>query len=529
MSENFVSVADTADGDAVEIDSSQFVTFSVGGEMFAVPMAPVQEIIRPPAVVRVPLAPDCLDGLANLRGRVLPIVGLGRIFGHPQAAYDDATRALVIDLGIPLGFVVDRVASVISVDPASIEPAESFQGTVQSELLSGVIKLADGQGESAKMVMILNFGTLVEREFAAIAAASASARAMLAAGSSLGQPGDADTEESTTDELQLVSFEVAEQEYAVAIERVQEIVQVPESIVTVPNAPRHVLGLMSLRHRLLPLVSLRRMFALPEAELDVNHRIVVIALPGGQPVGVVMDAVNEVLRVGRGEVEDVPTIFSRGDDMDDISGICRLDGGKRLVSIISTERMFAHPAMREAIAVADRQDQGEHAMSAVDTSVADLDDVRNDDELQVVVFKLANEEFGVPIDTVQEIVRVPEQLTRVPKAPAFVEGVINLRGAVLPVIDQRRRFGMDCAERTDRQRIMVYLLDGVRTGFIVDLVTEVLKIPKGAIAPAPSLSPEQAKLIREVANLEQAKRLVLLIDPDQLLDAREVKSLSKVH
>jgi hypothetical protein len=82
---------------------------------------PVQEIIRVPEVVRVPLAPPTLDGLANLRGKVLPIISLRRIFGFDEQDYDDATRALVIDIGQPLGFVVDRVASVVGVEPGKIE------------------------------------------------------------------------------------------------------------------------------------------------------------------------------------------------------------------------------------------------------------------------------------------------------------------------------------------------------------------------------------------------------------------------
>jgi purine-binding chemotaxis protein CheW len=91
-------------------DTRQFVTFLVGQEVFAVDMAPVQEIIRMPDVVKLPLAPRTLDGLANLRGKVLPIISLRRIFGFDERGYDDSTRAIVIDLGQPLGFVVDRVS-----------------------------------------------------------------------------------------------------------------------------------------------------------------------------------------------------------------------------------------------------------------------------------------------------------------------------------------------------------------------------------------------------------------------------------
>jgi purine-binding chemotaxis protein CheW len=116
----------------------------------------------------------------------------------------------------------------------------------------------------------------------------------------------------------------------------------------------------------------------------------------------------------------------------------------------------------------------------------------------------------------------------VPKSPEFVEGVINLRGSVLAVIDQRRRFGLESIDRSDRQRIMVYLLNGTRTGFIVDSVAEVMKIPHNAIEDSPRLSTEQAKLIRRVANLQQSKRLVMMIEPDQLLEAQELDALQEL-
>ena len=139
------------------------------------------------------------------------------------------------------------------------------------------------------------------------------------------------------------------------------------------------------------------------------------------------------------------------------------------------------------------------------------------EDLQLVIFRLGAEEFGVPIMCVQEIVRVPEQLTKVPRTPAFVEGVINLRGAVLPVIDQRSRLGLEPLARNDRQRIMVFTLGEQRTGFIVDSVAEVLRVPRHCLAPAPQLSDAQGRMIREVARLDEQQRLIMLIDPPQLL------------
>ncbi|MCK6388209.1 MAG: chemotaxis protein CheW [Zoogloea sp.] len=496
-----------ADGGDEQSDTRQFVTFLVGGEVFAVDMAPVQEIIRVPDVVRVPLAPRTLDGLSNLRGRVLPIISLRRIFGFAEQEHDDSTRAVVIDMGQALGFVVDRVASVINVEPAQIEGVDSLRGTIDSELLTGILKDVGGY----PMVMILDFGRLIAQEFAEIAQIARSPGAAAAVGESDGE------DEADSDELQLVSFSVAGQEYAIDISSVQEIVQVPENIVHVPNSSAHVLGLMTLRERLLPLVSLRSLFSLPAREIDEGSRVVVVAL-GSAAVGVVTDSVSEVLRVPRDVVDAMPALMARDGDMADINQICRLDGGKRLVSIIAADNMFRHSVVKDALTT----------VSTMNDDARDdvLDEDGNDDEEQVVVFRLADGEFGVPIDSVQEIVRIPDELTHVPKAPPFVEGVINLRGSVLPVIDQRKRLDLPPLERNDRQRIMVFLLAGVRTGFIVDAVTEVLKVPRTAIEASPRLSGAQSRLLGRVANLEKQKRMIQFIEPAHLIDDADRESLA---
>ena len=492
-------------------DTRQFVTFIAGNEVFAVDMTPVQEIIRVPEVVRVPLAPATLNGLANLRGKVLPIISLRRLFNFDELEHDDATRALVIDIGQPLGFVVDRVASVVGVEPNQIEDVGAISSTVDTELLSGIIKDVGGHA----MIMVLDFKKLIQREFARINAITKIAG--MAGALSIGAENE---EEELSDELQMVSFDVAGQEYAIAIKDVQEIVQVPETIIRVPRSESHVMGVMTLRSKLLPLVSLSRMFCLPDRPLDEKSRIVVLVL-GNASVGVAVDGVNEVLRVARADVDAMPALLAREGELADISEICRLDNGKRLVSIITARNLFNHSTIKEALKTVNDIDQTDGQ------ETTERDETLDDDE-QVVVFRLDKEEFGVPIASVQEIVRVPEELIHVPKAPIFVEGVINLRGSVLPVIDLRLRLNLPRVERSDRQRIMVFLLDGVRTGFIVDQVAEVLKIPKAAIEPAPALSNEQGRLLSRMANLEKQKRMVQLIEPAHLMEDGQLAELASV-
>jgi len=490
-------------------DVHQFVTFIAGGELFAVDMAPVQEIIRVPEVVRVPLAPDTLLGLANLRGNVLPIINLRRVCGYADRERDDASRALVIDFGQPLGFVVDKVVSVLAVEASKLGSVVAIAGTVNTELLSGIITDVGGHA----MIMVLDFAKLIAREFANLGITAKRTIGHRLAAERV-ETAAADT---TSDELHLVSFNVADQEYAISIDSVQEIMQVPELVVQVPHAASHVLGVITLRERVLPLVSLRRMFALPAQDADERSRIVVVSV-GNDSVGIVTDSVNEVLRVAKADVEPMPGLLARENDLADIAEICRLDGGKRLVSIVGANELFRTSTIQQALSNVAQSKDTQQQNRALHNESSDTDE-------QVVVLRLGKEEFGVPIESVQEIVRVPDELTRVPKSPSFVEGVINLRGAVLPVVDLRRRLGLPAVERSDRQRVMVFVINGTRTGFIVDSVAEVLRIRKSAIENAPRLSAEHGMLLTRMANLEQQQRIVQLIEPAHLFEGDDLTQL----
>lgn len=487
-----------------ELESSinEYVTFLIADEAFAINMAPVQEIVRVPEVVKVPKSPPSLMGLANLRGKVLPIINLRKVFGLKDIELDESSRAIVIDICQPMGFVVDKVLSVINVEGSKIERTTDIGSIVSSEYIDGVMKEVTG----LSIVMVLNIKRLIETEF--------KGDTQVFARQELTSKIDSMQEdEAFTEDRQFVSFAVNKEEYAIAIEDVQEIVQLPEHITQVPNTKDFVVGIMNLRDKTLPLASLRRLFSMPDAELTEQCRIVVLTM-GSNSIGIIVDEVREVLSVHESVIEPVPKVLFGDEQADsEISGICRLNNSKRLVSIISVDRLFRHKHLEEAI------DKMQDSKEQVELQEAD------DDEEQVVVFRLNSQDYAVSINDVQEIVRVPEELTRVPKTPSFVEGVINLRGKVLPVIDLNRRFELPEKARDDHQRIMVFALDGVNVGFIVDAVSEVLKIPKSAISGAPGLSAEQARIFSKVANLQKEKRIIQIIEPQELLGVHELGEL----
>ena len=135
-------------------------------------------------------------------------------------------------------------------------------------------------------------------------------------------------------------------------------------------------------------------------------------------------------------------------------------------------------------------------------------------EEQLVTFSLGSEGFGVDIMCVQEIIRIPS-ITRVPKAPTYVEGVINLRGNVIPVISLRSRFSMDRVEETELSRIIVLQVKTKVFGIRVDAVTEVLRLASEAIEPPPIALGMDSQFIRGVGKI--GERLLILLELDQIM------------
>ena len=165
-------------------------------------------------------------------------------------------------------------------------------------------------------------------------------------------------------------------------------------------------------------------------------------------------------------------------------------------------------------------------IEAAQTSPQALAHERGDNEgnlLQLVTFRIAGEEFGVDILAVQEIIR-PIQITMVPQAAAFIEGVINLRGKVIPVINMRTRFNMPAVEHDSSTRSVVMEFDQKIVGFMVDGVSEVLRIPASTVEAAPPVvCGVGSEYIRGVGKLDD--RLLILLDLHTLLSDMNADSV----
>lgn len=151
---------------------------------------------------------------------------------------------------------------------------------------------------------------------------------------------------------------------------------------------------------------------------------------------------------------------------------------------------------------------------------------KGSDILQLVTFKIGNEQFAVDILKVQEINRMKE-ITKIPNAPFHVEGVVNLRGKVIPIVNLRKKFGLPEKENDEQSRIMIMDILGTTMGLIVDGVDEVLRIPSDTVEPPPPLSVGiSMEFVKGIAKIED--RLIILVDLKSLFGAGDIAMIEEV-
>jgi purine-binding chemotaxis protein CheW len=450
-------------------------------------------------MARVPQAPRGLLGLANLRGNVLPVASLQGLLGG-EAGSDAATRAIVLEGAAPVALAVDLVDALVTVEADQVETRQAELAAKPGERLKGAFA-ADGTKSIAK---ILDIAGLIGAAFVP--------EGRTRRHRALASPDVREAAQDDTDDRQrLVSFEVAGQEYALALDAVVEVLDAPDALAALPASEDLVLGVAPFRDTLLPLLSLRGLLGFTVGHDHGGRGKVIVTKVGGALVGLLADRMRTIFTADSDLIEKIPSVLAaRTGGEARISAIYRGEGGRRLVSILSPEQLFREDVMQRLKAGGDSAPETEKETGGL-----------LGEERQFVVFRLGEDEFGLPIEAVNEVARVPEQISRLPRTPRFLEGVVNLRGEVLPVVDQRRRFDMPPLTEKAGRRLIVVRTEKHRAGLIVDAVLEVLRCSADRIEPAPNLTNETVRLVHGVINLEKAGRMVLLLDPAELLTRAE--------
>lgn len=594
---------------------NQIVTFQLGKEIFGIDTNLIKEIIRYPEITEVPKAPKYLKGLANLRGIIIPVIDTRIKLDIPNIEITSHTRVLILDIGKTfLGLIVDQVKGVIDVEENEVEPPpQVLSSGIEKEYISGVIR------KNGQLILKLNLENLCKIEIKT----SETKR------STQVFKEEKEEEKKHIEEIQLVTFSIAGEEYAFPIEIVKEILRVG-NITEVPETSEYILGILAVRDTLLPVVDLRKIFCFSDLARDVNeeldkilkehedfvrdlknsietgspfrceldpnkcsfglwmkkfitssekinqaiesmkkdhqlfHELAKIILQKvkehnkesalqlfendilpifkklkghfrnlkeaisedikedqrilvleifNTPIGILVDRIKQVIRVPKNSIEKPPEIL-KTERSDNLKGIAKLEEGKRIIMLISEESLFDKKTIEELKEMVKKEEKLEKEVTTVT------------EEIQLVTFKLAEVDFAIPIEDVQEINRV-ENITSVPRAPYFVEGVMNLRGNVIPIIDLRKRFEMEFRSYDETTKVIIVKLQNKLVGFVVDSVSEVLRVPKDSLETPPEIIVENidTRFIKAICKLEEKNKIILVIDILNVLSYEEKEKL----
>lgn len=466
------------------VETRQRLTVRAGGARVALAAESVAEVIRTPRITRVPHGPPGLLGVTHLRGLVLPVVSLGALLG--EEAQTDITRVVVLRRDPPIGLAVDSVEAL------------NAAGSDDAEARHGRLLLDDASG-----ARWFDLDTALQDRFSAFRAARRAPERDVAGSRTVAAVSD----------LAFLGFVLAGQDYALPLDAVAEVMAVPKSIAAMPRTEAVLIGVFELREEVLPVVSLRTLLGLEQRGVQADDRVVIVRI-GGHRLALLVDRISVILRASRDAVGPAPTLFNRASGEARIDSVLRLPDGRGLVAILAPERVLADERVSRLLA--ETSEQKDTAMASTTSAAA---------RERFLVIRLGDESYGLPITAVDEVVRLPETLTRLPKAPAYVQGVMNLRGKVIPVIDQRQRFSVSGDAVGEARRVVVVTLGDLQAGFAVDAVARILEIEADDLMSAPELSDGGDRLFDRAARVEREGDVILLIDPRALLERAEADLL----
>jgi len=490
------------------VPSGQLVTFALDGVEFGLDIARVQEIVQRSTITPVPGSPSFVIGVLNLRGSIIPVIDSRLRFHLEPTEVTAKTRIIVIELsGQATGLQVDTVSEVVKLDDFALRETPPLVAGVNSDYLAGMVQAGN------RLITLINLDKILDsEEFGQKEAISQNA----AAASATHGWGEhtAQTEEEETDTLTFITFGLGHENFGLNLEHVEEIVELPQ-ITKVPDAPEYVMGVICIRDKVLPLLNLQHMFDVEPAETNQQVDAMVILLTiGHAKLAAVVDGIQEIIRVRQKDILPTPQTLKDTE-------ATRLEG-----VVMRKDRMVS---ILRVIEILSAEDQAKLAVMGQELGVQSIVEAEEamSEDISTIAFKLGDEVYGLELHEVREIIMVG-MITPVPRAPSFIQGVLNLRGEIIPVIDLRSRFGLEYQAPTDLSRIIVTPISDVYTGLIVDAVTEVKNIDKKLLEPPPSVTSVGANAyITKVARTSTG--VVFLLYLNNLLTDSENHQLTNFH
>ncbi|MBP1627227.1 MAG: CheW protein [Holophagaceae bacterium] len=482
------------------VPSGQLVTFSLDGVEFGLDIDRVQEITPRTAITPVPGAPSFVLGVQNVRGMIIPVLDSRLRFHLAHQEPTPKTRIIILDLaGQATGLQVDAVADVVRLEDMTIRETPPLVAGVRSDYLAGMVTVGK------RLITLIDLDKILDSSEFAQRSLLLEHQVGSAQGTGLHE---AVRQEEVVEDLPYVTFALGVESFGINLQLVEEILELP-SVTKVPDAPNYVMGVICLRDQVLPLLDFIQLLDVAEAGEPKARDMVILLNFGGAKLGIAVDGIQEIVRIRPDQILPPPQTLSERE-------AANLEG-----VVLRSDRMVCLLRILDIITREDKERLV--AMSSSLSSQAEAEAQVVSHDLPIVVFKLGGESHALRLHQVREIIMVG-LITPVPRAPSFIDGVMNLRGEVMPVMDLRDRFGLERQEATSLSRIIITPINGVPTGLVVDAMEEVKSVDERRLEDPPRVTSVGANAyIDKVARTEAG--VVFILDIQRLLSDVEGQQL----
>lgn len=454
----------------------EILIIKVGDVVYGIETKFVDQILRIPSLTPLVLAPKEIRGLCAINGSVSPTLDLNILLGLPKVNLQEMhSRLLTLTaLDKNAALLVDYVENTTLIDEENIEYIDNPEDAIVA-----IYKHND------EIVQIIDIKILFQ---------NTSLRQVESISVKDGAKKEHAAQEKQEDTARFLIFKMQDEHYSVSIDILQEILVMPESFNELAGSSDEILGMLSLRGELLLVSDLRRFYGFTATNKESNR--ILLVNDNGARIGLVVDEILTISDFKLSDIDEMPENFQ---DMK-LSGVIHND--EQLISMVGID------VIRGLIESNQRYVQ--QAGSAVDeTKEINI-------AMEVVVFKMGNEEYAIDIERVSEIIDMTP-LTKVADSPSSLSGVINIRGQVINVGSLYRYLGMD-ESKVDTKNILICEDGKTRLGFCVDKVSDVLGVEADAIR----CESKQKDLFTSVIHLDEGERLVMLFNVDTIFGQKDV-------
>lgn len=428
-----------------------FGTFLIGGNEFAVSVSSIQEVVnRPEEFTNVPLSPDYLLGLFNLRGVIIPVVDLRSIFGltSDSANVADAKVAIIEHGTHCFGLLVDRTGDVFNARDVDRNEVSRVRGDVRESIIGGIFKLENGQ----RLVQILDPFELLKLEKLPRVT---------------GTHNSALTRRKRGRRKQCISFEVGDCICAFDMKSIKEIVEL-QSIDNTALAHGSTLGAIDLRGSTVPVIDFRVFLGKQEPSTaqelaGKGYKLIVMKL-GDYQISLLVDGISNIVSYFD---DDLVTFPGVGMERTEMFLGCLSSHDDEMVLLLDHNKILGDEEL------ADITMGHSKLFSAEDNTAQEADHAAGNKRTFITFF--VGSKFALDIESVNEVMSFPESIVHPPSLPSFIEGMVNLRGELIPIINLRALYNLDAID-SSMTKLLIFTCNEKKYGFMVDTVDSIVSL-----------------------------------------------------